>query len=143
MKKQTSQAVIDRMNTLCEAAMASPEGLRIETDSPREARKLRQQIYAARLELRKRNPSDASAVCLVDLKLEDTVLLILKPCAIINSFKITDIASGEAKKITPAAPSEEDILDLMIKMATKHGPGNYEAEAKDWFANGKTLESYQ
>jgi hypothetical protein len=141
LKKQTSQSVIDRMNALCEAALASPEGLKIETDSPREAMKLRQQIYSARLELRKRNPSDTSAVCSVELKLSASQLLILKPGALLNQFKITDISSNEEVKISsPKSFSEEEIFDMMLKIASLRGPGDYEAEAKQLLLLGKEPE---
>ena len=147
MKTQTSKAVIDRMNALCGEALASPEGFHVEADSPREAMKLRQQIYAARMELRKRDPSDASPVCQIELRLEGSVLSLLKPGTIINRFKITDISSGKEVQIEAKLPevsfSDEDLLDVMIRMAQKSGPGNYEAAAREWLSSGKKPAEFE
>lgn len=151
--KATSDALIERMQILCNRAMATEEGIKIQTSSESEAIRLRQQIYAARREVRKRNPTDTSPVSIVELRINTDHLLILKPGALTSQWHISDIATG--KQIS-AVPKEEEIkevlrsntriitdaevFDVMLRLAEKKGPGDHETEARAWLESGKTLE---
>lgn len=153
--KATSDSLIERMQHLANMAMKTEDGLRIETGSRSESLRLRQQIYAARRETRKRKPEDTSPISVVELRVEEDHLLILKPGALTSQFKITDIKTGQPVSAVPTAEdtkeilsnvrkiTDADILEMMLKIAEKKGPGNHEQEALDWLHSGKTPNQYK
>lgn len=152
--KATSDSLIERMQHLANTAMKTEDGLRVNTGSRSESLRLRQQIYAARRETRKRNPEDTSPISVVELRLEDDYLLILKPGALTGKFKITDLKTGKEVSVVPTEQdtkeilsqrkiTDADILEMMLKIAEKKGPGDHEKEAKDWLNSGKTPNQYK
>ena len=152
--KVISNQLIERMQVLCLQAFESKEGLRINTPSKSEALRLRQQIYSARRAVQKINPRDSSPLSIIEMRLRENVLELLKPGALIAQFKIEDISNNKEVKLEYSEEnqkfandilfemSEEDIFEMCLKIAMKKGPGDHEEEAKAWILSGQKPENY-
>lgn len=146
--KTVSNDLIARMSVLAEKVMNSDSGLVVETKTTSEAVRLRNQIYAARRALRSKNPNDKSALSVIEMRVEPTGLKLFKPGTIIQEFQIRDLKTGEQITIENTVPmqtfdlSEDSIFDMMMKLAEKHGPGDWEAEARKLLLSGVTPNNF-
>lgn len=142
--KTVSNDLIARMTVLAEKVMNSDSGLVVETKTSSEAVRLRNQIYAARRALRSKNPNDNSALSVIEMRVEPTGLKLFKPGTIIQEFQIRDLKTGQQVTIDNAAPmkvfdlSEDLVFEMMMKLAEKNGPGDWEAEARNLLLSGVT-----
>ena len=132
VQRAYTSAAIHRMERLCAAAAAEPEGVEIELNNRAEALKLRGQIYAARQALFRRSPDAETALATIEMHIENKgkeitdphVLRLVPQFTGLTKLKVKSASSGEYIALKPFA--EENVLagvdDIVAEMRVTRGP---------------------
>lgn len=136
---------IPKSTLLAQLSRLASEALRtgsltIKLDTPGDAKRLRQQFYSARKHLAEHGTTE-SPLFEIELSLQDASLTLLPQGSGLSTL---EIINGEGKEFRLSPPkkqtpeAEEEIFSIELDLASRFGPGDYHAQAKEIYYSRST-----